>query len=49
MKKEYCKPTLDVKEFDVITTVAALSNGGTLPEIGNEGGNDGSVNWGDIH
>ena len=48
MRKEYSKPILEIKEYEVITTVADLSNGGTLPGIGEEGEN-GSVNWGDIH
>ena len=49
MKKEYSRPVLEVREFDAIENVSRLSDGGTLPGIGNEGGNNGSVNWGDIY
>ena len=46
MKKEYTKPTIDTKEFDVITTIADLSNGGTMGGVGSETGGD-STNWND--
>ena len=46
MKKDYMKPTIDVKEFDVITTIADLSNGGTMGGVGSENGGD-STNWED--
>jgi hypothetical protein len=46
MKKEYKKPTIDTKEFDVITTIADLSNGGTMGGVGSETGGD-STNWND--
>lgn len=49
MKKEYRSPNLEVKEFEV-NNALALSNGGTLPELGTtpeEGG--GNINWGDLH
>ena len=46
MKKEYIKPAIDTKEFDVITTIADLSNGGTMGGVGSETGGD-STNWED--
>ena len=46
MKKEYTKPTIDTKEFDVITTIADLINGGTMGGVGTETGGD-STNWND--
>jgi hypothetical protein len=46
MKKDYMKPAIDVKEFDVITTIADLSNGGTMGGVGSETGGD-STNWED--
>ena len=46
MKKEYNKPTVDTKEFDVIVTIADLSNGGTMGGVGSNNGGD-STNWDD--
>ena len=46
MKKEYKKPTIDTKEFDVITTIADLSNGGTMGGVGSTTGGD-STDWED--
>ena len=46
MKKEYSKPTMNVNEFDVIVTIADLSNGGTMGGVGSTTGGD-STNWDD--
>lgn len=48
MKKEYTKPTIDVKEFNVDATIADLdlSGNATLGPVGGSNSGQG-VNWDD--
>lgn len=46
MKKEYSKPIIETKQFELNTTVADLTPSGLLGGVGTATGG-GSVNWED--
>ena len=46
MRKEYSKPEVELKEFDLVERIAGLSNGGTIGGVGSENGGD-STDWND--
>ena len=46
MKKEYSRPDVEEKEFNLVERIAGLSSGGTMGGVGTETGGD-STNWDD--
>lgn len=46
MKKEYSKPEIELREFDLVDRIAGLSNGGVIGGVGSPTGGN-SVDWDD--